>query len=346
MLDLAALCETGVKAVAAAAVITESVRLKEAVTSLSKSDNSPVTVADFAAQAVLVLQLWGAVPQVRQVVAEECADELRCNSTLAEKVVACVRKCPGLETVDTAAILDAIDAGGRAEPPGPTTDSGSRFRYFWCIDPVDGTKGFLRNDQYAVCLGLVEVDQSGRGTAVLGVLGCPNLPSSDPSCRGAIFFGAKGVGAFELPIANISSKTGKYLDSATPIRVSRTEKTTDVVCVESVESSHTLHNANLSICEALGITHPPLRMDSQCKYALVARGEAGLYLRTTNYSGNIWDHAAGAAIVAEAGGSVTDDRGNQLDFGAGRRLIANANSLLISEGGLLHTKVVQLMKRC
>lgn len=39
------------------------------------------------------------------------------------------------------------------------------------LDPVDGTKGFLRNDQYAVALGLV---QDGR--VVLGVLGCPCLP--------------------------------------------------------------------------------------------------------------------------------------------------------------------------
>lgn len=45
----------------------------------------------------------------------------------------------------------------------------------WALDPIDGTKGFLRGDQYAVCLALI-VD----GTVKVGALGCPNLPV-DPS---------------------------------------------------------------------------------------------------------------------------------------------------------------------
>ena len=59
----------------------------------------------------------------------------------------------------------------------------------------------------------------------------------------------------------------------------------------------------------LGINAPPVRIDSQAKYALVARGEADIYLRLptrADYREKIWDHAAGALIVAEAGGVVTD----------------------------------------
>lgn len=41
----------------------------------------------------------------------------------------------------------------------------------WALDPIDGTKGFLRGDQYAVCLALM-VD----GKVQAGALGCPNLP--------------------------------------------------------------------------------------------------------------------------------------------------------------------------
>ena len=48
---------------------------------------------------------------------------------------------------------------------------------FWTLDPIDGTKGFLRGGQYAVCLALI-VD----GDVKLGVIGCPNLPvdNSEP----------------------------------------------------------------------------------------------------------------------------------------------------------------------
>ena len=45
----------------------------------------------------------------------------------------------------------------------------SRGRY-WAVDPIDGTKGFLRGEQYAVAIGLIE-----NGKVVVGVLGCPNL---------------------------------------------------------------------------------------------------------------------------------------------------------------------------
>jgi 3'(2'), 5'-bisphosphate nucleotidase len=58
---------------------------------------------------------------------------------------------------------------------------------YWTLDPIDGTKGFLRGDQYAIALALVE-----HGEVVLGVLGCPNLPNPDGS-RGAIFAAGDGT---------------------------------------------------------------------------------------------------------------------------------------------------------
>jgi len=58
-------------------------------------------------------------------------------------------------------VLTAIDHG--VHGVGPTG------RY-WVLDPIDGTKGFLRGGQYALCLALIENKE-----IVLGVLGCPNL---------------------------------------------------------------------------------------------------------------------------------------------------------------------------
>jgi 3'(2'), 5'-bisphosphate nucleotidase len=62
----------------------------------------------------------------------------------------------------------------------------------WVLDPVDGTKGYLRGEQYAVCLALI-VDSKVE----LGVIGCPNLPT-DPSKpdgqKGALFVAVRGHG--------------------------------------------------------------------------------------------------------------------------------------------------------
>jgi 3'(2'), 5'-bisphosphate nucleotidase len=108
---------------------------------------------------------------------------------------------PGQEKTP-AALLDAIDRGNH-----PGGSSGSKFPIIqcvdlsiigfflgmWTIDPIDGTKGFLRGEQYAVCLSLI-VDAQVK----VGVIGCPNLPI-DPekpdSGRGCIFVAVRGHGA-------------------------------------------------------------------------------------------------------------------------------------------------------
>ena len=114
-LDLQAARLAGVAAVRAAAVVTEAVRADlQAADSVGKADKSPVTVADFAAQAILVLRLRDAFPAI-PVVAEEDADALRESSELCGRVVARVQACPGCEALSPDAILEAIDTG-RASP--------------------------------------------------------------------------------------------------------------------------------------------------------------------------------------------------------------------------------------
>ena len=65
---------------------------------------------------------------------------------------------------------------------------------FWTLDPVDGTKGFLRGQQYAVCLALIV-----GGQVQLGVIGCPNLAAEDRT-PGSLMFAVKGSGAFQVCI--------------------------------------------------------------------------------------------------------------------------------------------------
>ena len=71
---------------------------------------------------------------------------------------------------------------------------------------------------------------------------------------------------------------------------------------------------------------PQIKIDSQCKYALVARGDADLYIRYSGekYKENIWDHMAGYMVVKEAGGVVVDVTGKELDFSKGKKLLENS----------------------
>jgi len=316
---------TAVRAVEAASLVCRAVqaRLVEG-TSLEKKDRSPVTVADFAAQAV-VSHLLAMDFESDPLVGEEDAAALRQpdNAALAEKVFAGVRSV--IPELTDGQILDAIDRG--------TYDGGATGRH-WTLDPIDGTKGFLRLDQYAVALALIE-----DGVPVLGVLGCPNLPhdAADPERgHGCLFVGVKGEGAFMRTLDGDREERIGVADVSDPAEGS--------FC-ESVESAHSSQSDAARIAALLGITKPPFRIDSQCKYAAVARGDAPIYLRLptrADYREKIWDHAAGWMVVTEAGGQVTDTRGKPLDFSIGRELTDNLG--VIVTNGHLHGPVIDAVR--
>jgi 3'(2'), 5'-bisphosphate nucleotidase len=87
-------------------------------------------------------------------------------------------------------------------------------------------------------------------------------------------------------------------------------------------------------------------MDSQCKYAAVAGGDASIYLRLptrADYEEKIWDHAAGYLIIREAGGQVSDIHGEPLDFSQGRTLSRNKG--VVATNGKLHTPVIAAIQQ-
>jgi len=87
-----------------------------------------------------------------------------------------------------------------------------------------------------------------------------------------------------------------------------------------------------------------LRVDSQAKYAMVARGDAEIYLRLPrgDYVENIWDHAAGMMLVEEAGGAVTDLTGKPLDFSHGPELSENRG--IVATNGAFHERVIEAIR--
>jgi len=282
---------------------------------LTKSDDSPVTVADFAAQAVVCAVLEERLGDVELVGEEDPADLADPEQTaLRNGVNGLVSTAFGRPVTD-AEIDRWIALGGAAA-------TGDRY---WTLDPIDGTKGFLRGDQYAIALGLIE-----HGRVVLGVLGCPNLANPDGS-RGAVFVGANG--AATMYTTNAPGGIAVRVDDPDDLSTAR-------FC-ESVESGHSDQSQSAQIAAALGIHTEPFRIDSQCKYAAVARGDAAIYLRLptrADYQEKIWDHAAGAFVVEQAGGCVTDVNGTPLDFSVGSRL--SENSGVVATSGRHHDDVV------
>ena len=112
-----------------------------------------------------------------------------------------------------------------------------------------------------------------------------------------------------------------------------------------MEAAHSSHDDAARIAERLGVTAPGVKVDSQVKYGTVARGDADAYLRlpkTLEYREKIWDHAAGALVVEEAGGRVSDIAGRPLDFGRGYQLEGNLG--VIVTNGHLHQDVLAAVK--
>lgn len=310
-----------VEAAIAAAQLCEKVRGQMVPEAIEKKDRSPVTVADFGSQALICRALAANFPN-DPVVGEEDAAELR-QPEMAERLEQVTDYVKAIVPEATsAAVTDWIDHGNG--------EVGARY---WTLDPIDGTKGFLRGDQYAIALALVE-----NGEIKVGVLACPAL-KLDLADTGLMFVAVRGQGATMVPLAGGMPQS---------IKVVGPEDNANLRFVESVEASHGDQSLQSAVAKAVGITQASARMDSQAKYAAVASGHAALYLRlpspkSPNYREKIWDHAAGVIVVEEAGGRVTDMHGNPLDFSKGAKLVDN-QGVVVSNGAIHETVLAALVE--
>ncbi len=299
-------------ALRSAGLLARAVQNELAAHALTKEDRSPVTVADFAVQALVARALIAACPDT-PLVAEEDAEALRepAQRTVLDQIVSFVRRwAPEADAERVCAWIDH----GNGEPAG---------RY-WVLDPIDGTKGFLRGEQYAIALALVE-----DGRVVLGGLACPNLTDArrpEPGGPGTLVIAARGEGTWAAPLEGDGFKR-LQVSTQTDVAAART--------VRSVESGHTNVTRLDRVLMHLGAKAEPVRMDSQAKYAVLAAGEGELLFRLLSsrqpdYRECIWDQAAGSLVLEEAGGRITDLHGKPLDFTAGKRLFHNEGVLATS----------------
>lgn len=315
--------KVAIEAAVRAARLCEQVRRETAFETLEKGDGTPVTLADFGSQAVICRAIGEAFPDDQIVAEEEAAGLDRPGmAERLEKITSYVQRI--LPEASEESVIDWINLG--------RGHTGPRF---WTIDPIDGTKGFLRGDQYAVAVALIE-----EGEVRLGVLACPVLfvePGEENGEKGVLFVGILGQGAAMSSLNGGSFRT---------IHVAEGSKLMDLPFVEPFESSHCNHALQKEMAESLGSQVPLLMVDGQPKYGIVARGEALAYMRfpsfPNEYAEKIWDHAAGKIIVEEAGGRVTDMHGRALDFSQGPEMIENEG--IIAGNTWIHEKILETLK--
>lgn len=331
--------------------LSDAIAATQASGTHTKDDNSPVTVGDYASQALINHAIKLNFPH-DEIVGEEDSDVLRESTdegkALSKKILDILQMAQR-ETAsfdgqigtlnDLAVIYDSIDLGN--------SNGGSKGR-FWALDPIDGTKGFLRGDQFAVCLALIE-----DGKPVLGVIGCPNLPAEVRSNEdqsgvvGGLFSAIVGQGSY---YTTLFDKAG-FVPLTEQKRIHMKQETNPSLLkvVEGVEKGHSSHSTQSQIKDKLGfdsqsVQNQTINMDSQVKYCVLAKGQADIYLRlpvSDTYREKIWDHAAGHVLVYESGGLVGDVNGNPLDFGKGRTL--NSKGVLAGNKAIF-PKVVEAVK--
>ncbi len=282
-----------------------------------KQDTEPVTLADYGSQAILCRAIQQHFPD-DAVLAEEAGSqflELTNEASRAEILNLLTVILDQNVTQDD--IVSWMDHGVNRDGAART----------WVIDPIDGTKGFINMRHYAVAVGIVE-----DGVPVGGVIGAPGYGDgvSGNDDEGLIFYTKDGK-AYQERISGGDTRE---------IRVS--SRTSGLKVVQSFEKKHASKTRMETVREKADMADAEVReLDSMEKYALVANGDADVYMRLPNLDNNrphlAWDHAAGVALVHAAGGKATDVDGSALDFSQGRTL---PNRGMLVSNGHVHERLV------
>lgn len=181
----------------------------------------------------------------------------------------------------------------------------SKWEYLWLVDPLDGTKEFLkRNGEFTVNIALIADKKP-----VLGVIHAP--------AKKVIYYAIKGSGAYRSLINNKSRIETIPESQRLPINIKDNLSTLRIVASRSHLSSETE-----AYIKGLKENYKDISFfsaGSSLKFCLIAEGKADIYPR---FSPTMeWDTAAGQIIVEEAGGEV-------LDAGTGRPLVYNKENLI------------------
>lgn len=193
-----------------------------------------------------------------------------------------------------------------SEEAGKTVN---RSEYAWVIDPLDGTTPYSSGmPTFSISIGLIRERQP--------VLGVVNLPALD-----SLFWAERGNGAF---------LNGK--------KINVSDKKELIKCVVGLDVPYiggrreAIERQLLPLADK--VRYPPMLGCASVGAVYVAKGILDAYL----HSAYPWDYAAGAIIVAEAGGRVTDYRGKPIDWSK------DSIDFFVSNG-LIHEEILSLIKQ-
>lgn len=362
----AAELDLALHAVHNASILTKSVlrSLKNHVSAETKADSSPVTIADFAAQALLISSIHAVYPS-DSFLGEESADALRDNDALADRVWELVLRAKTLHAERSRTseaqgaqtlkfpeskedMFDLIDLGGKGEE----TDKGR----VWVMDPVDGTATFMQGQQYAVCLCLL-VD----GKQAVGVIGCPNLAFDvngplgqsrvhedlvDESRYGVVLSAVQGQGTYVTGMTESGWGASRKVD----LTELPAKELSQLNFVESTLGKTSLsQDEHKAVCEELGAKWPgTVIWAQQVKHVALALGSTDVMVRipkTVDRFTCVWDHAGGHLLYTEAGGLIRDFNGGDIDFSQGRHIAGERNYGMIAALPSVFEKVDRAVKK-
>ena len=268
-----------------------------------KQDSTPVTHADLASQILIVSRIKKHFPD-DMIIAEE--DQEFIDETTNTIIKQCFRKV-GLD--DSFNVKKLISFKGN----DPNRQ--------WTIDPVDGTEGFSKHLVYAI--GVCFMMKNIPKMCVIGV------PQYKDNFYG-IFVAEEGDGAKY-------SKNGEKFE---PIYVSKQNNLT------KVKMCHSLHYDKpwvVKFAYNLGINQL-VQIDSMAKLCMVADGSADIYIKPIDKDHSFsWDFAPGFLLVKEAGGSVTDLKGNDISF-TNEHMICSTPGLIASNG-IIHEQIINRLEK-
>ncbi|MCO1332743.1 3'(2'),5'-bisphosphate nucleotidase CysQ [Microbulbifer sp. OS29] len=182
----------------------------------------------------------------------------------------------------------------------PSFDERSQWQRYWIVDPLDGTKEFIRrNGEFTVNVALID-----NGEPVLGVVHVPVLDITYAGCKGEGAIKRDASGENQIQVRSLKPRLEKK--EVVELVASRSHGTGTVdQLVQRIESE-----LGTVACKNMG---------SSLKLCLVAEGAADLYPRLAPTCE--WDTAAAQAVVEAAGGIVVDEDFNLLRYNSKESLL-------------------------
>ena len=291
-----------VELVKTATDITEWFRVK-GFESFQKEDESPVTLADYASQLFIVKKLKEKFPN-DQILAEESY-----NSHIDNNVQKIIKRCYRSLELDVVEDIERI-----LNYRGPYSPRQ------WTVDPIDGTKGFQKNLSYAVGIGFMI-----NSELIAAAIGVPN-------------YNEKGRALF-IAEKNQGTRVSYGEEDFIPISV------TDKKNIKKAKMCHSLHYDEPWVIKFAHIAeiNKFIQIDSMAKFCMVADGTVDLYIKPLDKNRSFsWDFLPGTLIVNEAGGIVSDLKGNNIKFNNEKCIISAPG--LVASNGILHKEILKSLK--